>query len=276
MSAHVASARVWSSAARALRRRAARGGRRLGSGAGHHARSGDQRQSGARLRSRRYPGTLADRLGEPDARRRRGAVQARRAARRAHVRAARAPRHVSPKRRRRALESTDVFLRSSGVYRGQTVRVGYSADIARERILGVEFLETLPTRSSTIRAPSRRARSASTSCARASASRRTSRSQLNSRGTFRLDGRLVDVDYESGATAGRTDFLDRELGGEYRRAARDQRGTLGVRVFATGYEAALNNNTTDTRGARAQLLARRDRALVVERLRRHAALRTSR
>src|SRR5688572_30239599 len=36
-----------------------------------------------------------------------------------------------------ALENTDVFLRSGGQYRGQTVRVGYSSDIARERIIGV-------------------------------------------------------------------------------------------------------------------------------------------
>ena len=41
-----------------------------------------------------------------------------------------------------ALENTDVFLRSGGLYRGQTVRVGYTSDIARERIIGVEFLET--------------------------------------------------------------------------------------------------------------------------------------
>src|SRR6185503_2317279 len=45
----------------------------------------------------------------------------------------------------KVLESTDFFLRSSGVQRGQTVRLGYSADLAQERIVGVEFLETLPT-----------------------------------------------------------------------------------------------------------------------------------
>src|SRR6185503_7426474 len=45
----------------------------------------------------------------------------------------------------KVLESTDFFLRSSGMQRGQTVRLGYSADLAQERIVGVEFLETLPT-----------------------------------------------------------------------------------------------------------------------------------
>ncbi len=145
-----------------------------------------------------------------------------------------------------ALESTDVFLRSGGVYRGQTVRVGYSSDIARERIIGVEFLETADpvgddpsdVATSQIGANELRTRIGISPYIDI---------ELNSRTTLRLDGRLVDVDYRSGATAGRTDFLDRVLGGEYRREL-DQRGTLGVRVFATGYEAALNNNTTDTRG----------------------------
>jgi hypothetical protein len=146
------------------------------------------------------------------------------------------------------LESTDVFLRSGGVYRGQTVRVGYSADVARERLLGVEFLETLdpidddPSAVATnqVGANERRTRFGISPYVDI---------ELNSRTTLRLDGRLVDVDYERGATQGRTDFLERVLGGEYRRELNDQRSTLGVRVFATGYEAALNNNTTDTRGA---------------------------
>jgi hypothetical protein len=145
------------------------------------------------------------------------------------------------------LESTDVFFRSSGLKRGQTVRVGYSADIARERILGVEFFETLdpigddPTEIATneIGANELRTRIGVTPFVDI---------ELNSRTLLRLDGRIVDVDYRSGATAGRTDFLERAIGGEYRRQLNDQRGTLGVHVFATGYEAALNNNTTDTRG----------------------------
>jgi hypothetical protein len=57
----------------------------------------------------------------------------------------------------------------------------------------------------------------------------------------------VDVDYDQ-QIGGRTDFLERGIGGEYRRLLGDQRGTLGVRAFATGYEAAVNSNTTDTRG----------------------------
>jgi hypothetical protein len=146
----------------------------------------------------------------------------------------------------RDLESTDVFLRSGGVYRGQTVRVGYSADVARERLLGVEFLETLdpvgddPSAIATnqVGANERRTRLGVSPYVDI---------ELNSRATLRLDGRIVDVDYARGATAGRTDFLERALGGEFRREL-DQRGVLGIRVFATGYEAALNNNTTDTRG----------------------------
>jgi hypothetical protein len=146
----------------------------------------------------------------------------------------------------RALESTDVFLRSGGLYRGQTVRVGYSSDIARERIIGVEFLETADpigddpsdVATSQIGANELRTRVGISPYLDV---------ELNSRTTLRLDGRIVDVDYKRGATAGRTDFLERVLGAEYRREL-DQRGTLGVRVFATGYEAALNSNTTDTRG----------------------------
>lgn len=146
----------------------------------------------------------------------------------------------------RALESTDVFLRSAGLYRGQTVRVGYNADIARERIIGVEFLETADpvgddpsdVATSQIGANELRTRIGISPYLDI---------ELNSRTSLRLDGRLVDVDYRQGATAGRTDFLERVLGGEYRREL-DQRGTLGVRVFATGYKAALNNNATDTRG----------------------------
>jgi hypothetical protein len=145
------------------------------------------------------------------------------------------------------LESTDVFFRSSGEQRGQTVRVGYLADIARERILGVEFLETLdpigddPSGIATTEVGVNELRT------RIGVSPYVNFA-LNSRAAFRLDGRIVDVDYRSGATAGRTDFLERELGGEYRRELNDERGSLGLRVFATGYEAALNNNTTDTRG----------------------------
>ncbi len=71
---------------------------------------------------------------------------------------------------------------------------------------------------------------------------------MNSRSAVLLDGRIVDVDYESGMVLGRTDFLERAIGGEYQRTLGDQRGTLGVRVFATGYEAAINANVTDTRG----------------------------
>jgi hypothetical protein len=147
------------------------------------------------------------------------------------------------------LESTDVFLRSNGVSRGQTVRLGYSADMARERLLGVEFLETPPgdplgddpsdAATTQIGINEERTRIGIAPYVDIA---------MNSRSTIVLDGRIVDVDYETGTLAGRTDFLDRGIGGEYRHALGDQRGTLGVRVFATGYEAAINSNTTDTRG----------------------------
>ena len=149
----------------------------------------------------------------------------------------------------RVLESTDFFLRSNGVQRGQTVRLGYSADIARERIVGVEFLDTLPTD------PVADDPSAIATTQVGINELRTRvgiapyiEIAMNSRSTVILDGYLVDVDYSSDQVAGRTDFLDRALGGEYRRALGDQRGTFGVRVFASGYEAAINANTTDTRG----------------------------
>jgi hypothetical protein len=145
------------------------------------------------------------------------------------------------------LESTDVFLRSSGEHRGPTVRVGYSADIGRERLLGVEFLETLDPIGDDPSAVATTEVGANELRTRIGVSPYVDFA-LNSRGGIRLDGRIVDVDYRSGATNGRTDFLEREIGGEYRRQLTDQRGTFGVRVFATGYEAALNNNTTDTRG----------------------------
>jgi hypothetical protein len=147
------------------------------------------------------------------------------------------------------LESTDFFLRSNGVHRGQTVRLGYSADVARERILGVEFLETLPM-DPIADDPS--------AIATTQVGRNEQRTRvgiapfveiaMNSRSTVILDGHLVDVDYASGQAFGRTDFLEREIGGEYRRLLGDQRGAFGVHVFATGYEAAINANTTDTRG----------------------------
>ena len=149
----------------------------------------------------------------------------------------------------RFLESTDLFLRSNGVHRGQTVRLGYSADIASERILGVEFLETLPTD------PIADDPSAIATTQVGINEQRTRvgiapfvEIAMNSRSTIILDGHLVDVDYDSGQVAGRTDFLDRGIGGQYRRALGDERGTFGVRAFATGYEAAINANTTDTRG----------------------------
>jgi hypothetical protein len=148
----------------------------------------------------------------------------------------------------RGFESTDVFLRSNGVHRGQTVRVGYAADIARERILGIEFLETLPT-DPVGDDPT------AIATAQVGANERRTRVgvapyvdiELSSRGAIRLDGRIVDIDYAGGGATGRTDFLERAIGGEYRRNL-DERGTLAVRAFATGYEAAVNNNVTDTRG----------------------------
>jgi hypothetical protein len=147
------------------------------------------------------------------------------------------------------LESTDVFLRSSGLHRGQTVRIGYTADIANERILGVEFLDTLPTD------PGPDDPTAVITTPVGVNEKRTRFGVLpyieiamNSRSTLVLDGRIVDVDYSSDAILGRSDFLERGIGGEYRRTLRSQRGTFGVRVFATGYEADLNANTSDTRG----------------------------
>jgi hypothetical protein len=149
------------------------------------------------------------------------------------------------------LESTDVFLRSSGQHRGQTVRIGYTSDIARERILGLEFLETLDPIGDDPSAIATSEVGANELRTRVGISPYVDM-DLTGRGSIRLDARLVDVDYESGATAGivagRTDFLERQLGGEYRREL-DQRRSLGIRAFASGYEAALNNNTTDTRGA---------------------------
>jgi hypothetical protein len=147
------------------------------------------------------------------------------------------------------LESTDFFLRSNGVQRGQTVRLGYAADFAQERVLGVEFLDTLPTdpvsddpsaiATSQIGINEKRTRVGIAPYIEIA---------MNSRSTVRIDGRLVDVDYATSQLAGRTDFLERAIGGEYRRALKDQRATLGARVFASGYEAAANANTTDTRG----------------------------
>jgi hypothetical protein len=151
-------------------------------------------------------------------------------------------------------ESTDVFLRSSGLYRGATVQVGYAADLGRERLLGVEFLETLDPIGDDPSAITTNPVGVNELRTRVGIAPYVDIA-MNSRATLRLDGRLVDVDYEQGATAGRTDFLERAIGGEFRREL-DQRGTFGVRVFATGYEAALNNNTTDTRGA--QLTYARD------------------
>jgi hypothetical protein len=148
-----------------------------------------------------------------------------------------------------ALESTDLFLRSSGVHRGQTVRIGYTADLASERILGVEFLDTMPTDAigddptaivtSQVGVNEKRTRVGVLPYVEIA---------MNSRSEVIIDGRIVDVDYESGMALGRTDFLERAIGGEYRRMLGDQRGTLGVKVFATGYEAAINANVTDTRG----------------------------
>ena len=145
-------------------------------------------------------------------------------------------------------ESTDVFFRSNGEHRGQTVRIGYAADVGRERILGLEFLETLPTdavgddptaiTTTEIGANDRRTRVGVSPYIDIA---------LNSRSALRLDGRLVDIDYASDSPTGRSDFLERAIGGEYQRNL-DQRRTIGVRVFATGYEAAVNNNVTDTRG----------------------------
>src|SRR5688572_14323915 len=114
----------------------------------------------------------------------------------------------------RILESTDWFLRSNGVQRGQTVQLGYAADLAQERILGLEFLETLPAD------PIDDDPSAITTNQVGINEKRTRvglapyvEFEMNSRSTVRIDGRLVDVDYANDALPGRTDFLDRAIGG---------------------------------------------------------------
>jgi hypothetical protein len=149
----------------------------------------------------------------------------------------------------RLLESTDFFLRSNGVHRGQTVRLGYSADLASEQIIGVEFLETLPMD------PIADDPSAVATTQVGINEQRTRvgiapfvEIAMNSRSTVILDGYLVDVDYDLDQATSRTDFLERAIGGEYRRALGDQLGSFGVHVFATLYEASLNANNTDTRG----------------------------
>jgi hypothetical protein len=146
------------------------------------------------------------------------------------------------------LESTDVFLRSSGRYRGQRAQLGYNADLGRERNLGIEFLETLPTEpvaddpssvaTSEVGVNERRTRLGLTPYVDF---------VLNSRSLLRLDSRVVDVDYQSNLP-GRSDFEERMFGTEYQRALGGQRGRLGIRLFVTDYEAELNDNNTDTQG----------------------------
>jgi hypothetical protein len=146
------------------------------------------------------------------------------------------------------LKSTDTFLQSSGEYRWERAVAGFSADIAREKLLGTEFLSAQPSDidfddptviDSVLLGLNERRN-------RRTLSPYTERA-VGSQGTVRLDGRFMDVGYDGDPVSARTDFQDLQLGAEYIRRM-SPRSTLSGRIFGAAFEADANSNDTDTVG----------------------------
>jgi hypothetical protein len=146
------------------------------------------------------------------------------------------------------LESTDVFLRSSGEHRGERRSVGFDLDLARERILGAEFLAVQPldidvedpTLVDTVLVGQNERRTRIALSPRAAFA-------ASEQGSVRLRSRLMDVRYTGDPLSSRTDFQDALLGVEYARNL-NERSVLSGGVFGSRYEADANRNETDTVG----------------------------
>jgi hypothetical protein len=147
-----------------------------------------------------------------------------------------------------ALESNDFYLRSRGEHRWIKSSAGYSIDLARERILGTEFLSAASVASDIDDPPvvdsvllgnnERRRRAVISPYVETSIGERTS---------FRLDLRLLDADYESDVATGRSDFDDQRAEISIIRDL-SERGAVSGGVYGSRFEAAANRNLTDTTG----------------------------
>jgi hypothetical protein len=142
------------------------------------------------------------------------------------------------------LESNDVFLRGSGLWRGERSTFGLAGDLAREKITGTEFLgavdqdDVLDVDGVLLGFNETRTR--------ASVSPYTE-IEFGERSRMRLDLRAIDVGYsDESLLSARTDFTDWEAGAAYVRVLRP-RVDMSTRVFGGRYEAD-GSNVTDTAG----------------------------
>jgi hypothetical protein len=147
-----------------------------------------------------------------------------------------------------SLQSTDGFLNSSAVYRWERSAAGFNAALARERILGTEFLDAQPgdidatdpdlVDTVLLGLNERRNRFLLSPFAEFGSS---------TEGTFRIDSRLTGVRYDGDPATERSDFDDLGVGAQYTRRV-NELSTLTGRVFASRFEADANQNETDTAG----------------------------
>jgi hypothetical protein len=146
----------------------------------------------------------------------------------------------------RPLESTDTYLRGAGQHRWERAALGFSMDLAHEKILGAEALN-MPTNPDDpvfvdgilLGLNERRTRAVFSPYTAI---------ELGERGTARLDLRAMDVSYDDPTMlTTHMDFTDYEAGAAYIRQL-TSRSTVSGRIFGSRYEVEANGNITDTAG----------------------------
>ena len=153
------------------------------------------------------------------------------------------------------LESDDRYLRAAGNYNWQAVRAGFSTDFARQNIRRAEisdpFFPDIDVEDPAIDDGPVDVETGQLDGI--DQNRETYRINsfldfnISDRNSFRLDARKIDLSYSDFEVSGRTSFDDTTVGlGIIRRV--DARNRVSARIFTSTYEAAENENVTDTFG----------------------------
>jgi len=141
------------------------------------------------------------------------------------------------------LESTDWYLRGRGRWTWERSRLGFGAEVSREKILGTEFLGLEPDEFVDVDGTLRGLNEERT------LKRVTPYTEIDfgERSRVRLDLRAIEASYAESPFDARMDFTDWEAGGAYVRSVTD-RTDISTRIFGGRYEAEDQRNLTDKAG----------------------------
>jgi hypothetical protein len=150
------------------------------------------------------------------------------------------------------LESTDIFLRGRGQRRWQRARLGFNADVSREKLLATDFLDPQPGDADDLPDVDDTLLGVDETRTRGVFSPYTE-IQFSQRSALALDLRATGVAYDDavGLTS-RTDFTDGEVGAAYVRTL-NPRTTLSTRVYGEHFSADDIGNEADTVGIEMRL-----------------------